>query len=119
MFKSRVSTYSTTKANRIAKIVKNRDIAQGWKKYRKFAQSLNLTGMKYRDYRSEKRVVEVHDLSFLSDRNHHYGWFRRHYRHHKLRRALRKAKAIIASDPVVARDLTRYYFIPKDRITLK
>lgn len=74
---------------------------------------------KYTDYKAKNRVVEVNDLSFLSDRNHKYGWFRRHLRHHKLRRALKRAEKIIASSPNVATDITRYYFIPKDRITLK
>lgn len=73
---------------------------------------------KYTDYKAKKRVVEVHDLSFLSDRNHRYGWVRRHYRHFRLRRALKKAKVIIASDPKVAVEITRYYFIPKDRIII-
>ncbi len=74
---------------------------------------------KYTDYKAKRRVVEVHDLSFLSDRNHKYGWFRRHYRHHKLRRALKRAEKIIATNPKVATDITRYYFVPKDRITLR
>lgn len=71
------------------------------------------------DYKAFKRVVEVNDLSFLRDRNHRYGWFKRHYRHHKLRRSLKKAEMIIARNPEVAFDIVRYYFIPKDRITLK
>ncbi len=74
---------------------------------------------KYTDYKAKRRVVEVHDLSFLSDRNHKYGWFRRHYHHHKLRRALKRAEKIIATNPKVATDITRYYFVPKDRITLR
>lgn len=73
---------------------------------------------KYKDYKAKKRVVEVHDLSFLSDRNHSYGWIRRHYRHHKLRRALKKAEKIIATNPKAANDIVRYYFIPKERIIL-
>ncbi len=75
--------------------------------------------MKNRDYRSKNRVVEVHDLSFLSDRDHKYGWFKRHYRHHRLCRALRRARTVIASNPEVAKGLTRYYFIPKDRINIR
>ncbi len=75
--------------------------------------------MKNRDYQSRKKVVEVHDLSFLSDRNHRYGWLKRHYRHHLLRRALKKSRVIIASNPDVAKDLTRYYFIPKNRIIVR
>ncbi len=74
---------------------------------------------KHNDYRTSKKVVEVNDLSFLSDRNHRYGWFRRHYRHHKLRRALKKAEDIIASNPQVATDIVRYYFVPKEKITIK
>lgn len=74
---------------------------------------------RHNDYRISKRVVEVDDLSFLSDRDHRYGWLRRHYRHHRLRRALKKAEKITASNPKVATDLVRYYFIPKDRITIK
>ncbi len=72
-----------------------------------------------KEYTSKKRTVEVRDLSFLSDRDHKYGWFKRHYRHHRLRRALKKARTIVAADPETARALTRYYFIPKERITLK
>lgn len=76
-------------------------------------------GMKrYKDYRTSKRTVEVHDLSFLSDPNHHYGWFRRHYRHHKLRRALKRADRIIAGSPKVATDIVRYYFVPKEKLTV-
>ena len=74
---------------------------------------------KYTDYKAKKKVVEVHDLSFLSDRNHSYGWLRRHLRHHKLRRALKKAEKIIASNRQVATDINRYYFVPKDKITIK
>ena len=74
---------------------------------------------RYNDYRTSKKTVEVHDLSFLSDRDHGYGWLRRHYRHHKLRLALKKAEYIIAHNHKVAIDLTRYYFVPKERITLR
>lgn len=71
------------------------------------------------DYNTRKRVVIVHDLSFLRDRNHSYGWFRRHYRHHKLRYALRRAESIIAGNEEVAKDIVRYYFIPKERINIR
>lgn len=70
-------------------------------------------------YNASRSVVTVHDLSFLSDRNHRYGWIRRHYKHFRLRRALRKAKEIIVADPKVATEITRYYFIPKDRINVR
>ena len=87
-------------------------------KYVKFAANQNSAMKRYNDYRTSKRTVEVHDLSFLSDPAHHYGWFRRHYRHHKLRRALKKAELIIAHNPKVVTDLRRYYFIPKERVTM-
>lgn len=74
---------------------------------------------KHTEYKSRKRIVEVNDLSFLSDRDHRYGWIRRHYKHFRLRRALRKAKGIIAADPEVAAEIRRYYFIQKDRITVR
>lgn len=74
---------------------------------------------KIADYTISKRHIEVNDLSFLSDRNHRYGWIRRHFKHHLLRRALKKNKAIIASNPAVAYDLRRFYFIPKERISLR
>lgn len=73
---------------------------------------------KYTDYTINRRLIVVNDLSFLSDRNHHYGWFRRHYRHHKLRRALKKADKVMAKDKSVATDLVRYYFVPKEKITI-
>ena len=72
-----------------------------------------------KDYKASKRRVEVFDLSFVSDRNHRYGWLRRHYKHIRLRRALKKAKDIVATDPETAAAITRYYFIPKDRITVR
>ena len=74
---------------------------------------------KHAEYKSRKRIVEVNDLSFLSERDHRYGWIRRHYKHFRLRRALRKAKGIIAADPEVAAEIHRYYFIQKDRITVR
>ena len=71
------------------------------------------------DYKTSRKTVEVHDLSFLSDRNHRYGWFRRHYKHHRIRRALKKAGRVIAADHTVAADIARYYCIPKHRIDVK
>ena len=78
---------------------------------------LKMNAMK--DFKSLKRVVEVNDVSFLSNRNHRYGWLRRHYKHFRLRRSLRKAKEIIARDQKVADEIVRYYFVSRDRITLR
>ena len=73
---------------------------------------------KTKEYKIRKRVVEVNDLSFISDRDHRYGWIKRHYKHHRLRRALKKSEHVIASDPKIATDVVRYYFVPKDKITV-
>ena len=74
---------------------------------------------KYRDSKTGVKVVEVSDLSFLREHNHRYGWFRRHYKHHRIRRALKKAGRVIAADHTVAADIARYYCIPKNRIDVK
>ena len=74
---------------------------------------------KYKDKKSGKRVVEVGDLSFISDRNHGYGWLRLHLKHHRLRRALKRADKVIAADQQSAKDVVKYYFGPKDKIVLK
>lgn len=72
---------------------------------------------KYKD-KDGKRIVEVDDVSFLRDRNHPYNWFQRHYHHHRLRRALKRADRVIASSPDVAIDVVRYYFVPKTKIKI-
>lgn len=74
---------------------------------------------KYKDKKTGVRVVEVSDLSFLREHNHRYGWLRRHYKHHRIRRALKKAGQVIAADQMVAADIYKYYRIPKDNISLK
>jgi hypothetical protein len=73
---------------------------------------------KYRD-KSGIKIVEVRDLSFLRERDHKYGWFRRHYKHLRVRRALKKAVKVVAADPVVAADIYKYYRIPKSHISIK
>ena len=66
-----------------------------------------------------RRVVEVGDLSYIKEREHHYNWFQRHYHHHRLRIALKKADLVIVSTPETAIDVVRYYFVPKDKIKLR
>lgn len=73
---------------------------------------------KYRDSEGRK-VVEVDDLSYLGDRNHPYSWFQLHRMHHTTGWAVRRADIVIAADETVARDLERYYFVPKEKIRLK
>ena len=66
-----------------------------------------------------RRVVEVGDLSYLKEREHHYNWFQRHYHHHRLRIALKKADLVIVSTPETAIDVVRYYFVPKHKIKVR
>ena len=73
---------------------------------------------KYRD-KDGRRVVEVSDLSYLTERDHRYNWFQRHYHHHRLRRALKKAVRIVAADKTVAYDIHRFYFIPNEKIDIR
>ena len=70
---------------------------------------------KYKD-NAGKRVIEVSDISYLKERDHHYNWFQRHWHHHRLRIAIKKADVVIVPDTDTAFDIHRYYFIPMDRI---
>ena len=73
---------------------------------------------KYTD-KEGRRIVEVGDLTFISDRDYPYNWFQRHYHHHRLRLALKKADKVVAANPQVAVDLVRYYFVSKDIIVIR
>ena len=84
----------------------------------KFAYSKPMIMKKYKD-NNGRRIVEVDDLSYISDRNHPYSWFKLHWMHHTTGWAVRKADIIIAADETVARDIVRYYFIPKEKIQIK
>ena len=71
---------------------------------------------KYRETETGKMAVEVYDLSFLREKEHPYGWLRRHFLHLRLKLALRKADIIYVSETSTGIDLVRYYFVPKDKI---
>ena len=73
---------------------------------------------KYKD-NAGKRVIEVSDISYLKDRNHHFNWFQRHWHHHRLRISIKKTDTVIVPDAETAFDIHRYYFIPMDRIIIK
>lgn len=73
----------------------------------------------YKDTVTGERILEVSDLSFLKEREHPYGWFKRHYLHFGLHLALRWADKVYASDSGIATDLVRYYFVPGDKISIK
>lgn len=66
-----------------------------------------------------RNVIEVDDLTFIGDRDYPYNWFQRHFHHHRLRLALKKADLVVAADTRVAVDLVRYYFVPKERIVIR
>lgn len=74
------------------------------------------TMRRYVEKATGKTVVEVSDLSFLTDSSHPYGWFRRHFLHHWLKWALRHTDRIIAADDQTAFNIHRFYFIPLERI---
>ena len=64
-------------------------------------------------------IVEVGDLSFLKEKEHPYGWLKRHFLHFNIKLALRNADKIYVNDIIAAVDLVRYYFVPKERIIIK
>ena len=74
---------------------------------------------RYKDKKTGIRVVEVSDLSFLRERDHKYGWFKRHYLHVRFRRSLKTVGKIIAVDSSVAKDIAKYYRVPSDMIHIK
>ena len=65
-----------------------------------------------------KRVVEIDDLSFISNRNHKLGWLGLHLTHFRIKLALSRADKVFVPNENVAWDVFRYYFFPKDRILL-
>lgn len=73
---------------------------------------------KYTD-KEGRNVIEVDDLTFIGDRDYPYNWFQRHFHHHRLRLALKKADLVVAADTRVAVDLVRYYFVPKEMIVIR
>ena len=73
---------------------------------------------KYKD--NEGRiVVETEELGFLTDHGHIYGWLRRHFLHHRLRLALKKVDRVIVPDAETALNVHRFYFIPREIISVK
>ena len=64
-----------------------------------------------------KSVVTIHDLIFLFF-PHTYSWLDRHIFNLKFRSACRKADRIVAVSRCTARDIIKYYFIPKQKITV-
>ena len=72
---------------------------------------------KYKDSQG-RRIVEVDDLSYLGDRNHGYTWFQLHKKHHTTGWAVRKADVVIVPDETVAKDVVKYYLVPKEKVVI-
>ena len=73
---------------------------------------------KYTEAQTGKKVVEIYDLSFLKEKEHPYGWLRRHFLHFRMKFMLKRADIIYVQDATTGIDLVRYYFIPKDKIAI-
>lgn len=64
-----------------------------------------------------RTVVTIHDLIFLFF-PHTYSWIDRHLLNLKFRSACRRADRIIAVSRCTARDIVKYYFTPKSKISV-
>ena len=64
-----------------------------------------------------RQVVTIHDLIFLSFPSS-YTWLQRHRYNWTNRRACRKANRIIAVSEFTAKEIVKYFFIPKDKISV-
>lgn len=64
-----------------------------------------------------KTVVTIHDLIFVSFPES-YTWLQRHRFNVTNSRSCRKADKILAVSEFTAREIVRYYFIPRDRISV-
>ena len=71
---------------------------------------------RYTDPNTGNKVVEVYDVSFLKEKNHPYGWLKRHFLHFRLKLFLPSADVVYVADTSVGVDLVRYYFVPKEKI---
>lgn len=64
-----------------------------------------------------RTVVTIHDLIFLFF-PHTYSWLDRHLFNMKFKAACMKADRIIAVSNCTAKDIVKYYFIPKGKISI-
>ena len=72
----------------------------------------------YKDIKTGHKIVQIRDLSYISDRNHTLGWFRLHLRHFTIKILLKWADNVHVPDFSVAMDLVKYYFYPRTKIIL-
>ena len=73
---------------------------------------------KYIDSQTGEKIVEISDISFLENRNHSYNWLQRHYYHFRLKIWLRNVDKVLVSDDRTAFNVSRYYFVPKEMISV-
>ena len=73
----------------------------------------------YKDADSGKIIVEVYDICYLREKDHPYGWLKRHYLHFRLKFALYRADEVHVKDQTMKTDIVRYYFIPKEKIFIR
>ena len=72
----------------------------------------------YRKPDGGERVLEIHGLDFISDRNHKYGWLGLHIRHFRIKILLKWADKVYVPSCDVAIDLVKYYFYPRENIVV-
>ena len=73
----------------------------------------------YKDAESGKIIVEVYDISYLREKDHPYGWLKRHYLHFRLKFALYRADEVHVKDQTMKTDIVRYYFVSKEKIFIR
>lgn len=73
---------------------------------------------KYRDPKTGKIIAEIYDLSFLRDKDHPYGWLKRHMLHFRIKIMIHNTDKIYVPDATMAIDLVRYYFVSKEKISV-
>lgn len=64
-----------------------------------------------------KSIVTIHDLIFVSF-PHTYTWINRHLYNIKFRHACRVSDRIVAVSKFTAKDIVKYYFTPKEKISV-
>ena len=72
---------------------------------------------KIEDVAGVKSIVTIHDLIFVSF-PHTYSWINRHLFNIRFRHACRVSDKIVAVSKFTATDIVKYYFTPKEKITV-
>lgn len=70
-----------------------------------------------RKAKGTRSIVTIHDLIFLFF-PHTYSWIDRHFYNIRFRSACMRADRIVAVSNCTAKDIVKYYFIPKQKISI-